>query len=46
MMITMVIGLQKQKSKKVPMKKVQIRHTKDGKGSSLVGMEDNEKDDL
>ncbi len=39
------IGLQKQKSTKVPMKKVAVRHTKDGKGSGLFAMEDIEKDD-
>jgi hypothetical protein len=37
--------LQKQKSTKVPMEKVQLRLTKDGKGSGRFAMEDIEKDD-
>jgi hypothetical protein len=34
------IELQKQKSTKVPWKKVQVRHTNDGGGGSLFAMED------
>ncbi len=37
--------MQKQKSKKCLWKKVEVRHTKDGKGSGLFAMEDIEKDD-
>jgi SET domain-containing protein len=37
--------LQKQKSKKCLWKKVEVRHTKDGKGSGLFAMEDIGKDD-
>jgi SET domain-containing protein len=29
----------------VPLKKVEVRHTKDGKGSGLFAMEDIDKDD-
>ncbi len=37
--------MQKQKSTKVPMEKIEVRHTKDGKCSGLFAMEDIEKDD-
>ena len=37
--------MQKQKSTKVPLEKVKVRHTKDGKGSGLFAMEDIDKDD-
>jgi len=37
--------LQKQKSTKIHMEKVEVKHTKDGKGSGLFAMEDIEKDD-
>ena len=37
--------MQKQKSKKCLWKKVEVRHTKDGKGSGFFAMEDIDKDD-
>jgi hypothetical protein len=37
--------LQKQKSTKVPLEKVEVRYTKDGKGSCLFAMENIDKDD-
>ncbi len=37
--------MQKQNSKKVPLEKVEVRHTKNGKGSGLFAMEDIDKDD-
>jgi SET domain-containing protein len=37
--------LQKQKSAYVPLEKVEVRHTKDGKGGALFAMEDIDKDD-
>ncbi len=37
--------MQKQKSKKVSLEKIEVRHTKDGKGSGLFAMEDIDKDD-
>ena len=37
--------MQKQKSTKVPTEKVEVRHTKDGKGSGLFAMEDIDNDD-
>ncbi len=37
--------MQNQQSKKVPLEKVEVRHTKDGKGSGLFAMEDIDKDD-
>jgi hypothetical protein len=39
------IGLQKQKVQKCLWKKVEVRHTKDGKGSGLFAIKDIEKDD-
>jgi hypothetical protein len=39
------IGLQKQKSTKVHMEKVEVRQTQDGKGSSHFAIEDIEKDE-
>jgi hypothetical protein len=38
------IELQKQKRTKVPLEKVEVSHTKDGKGSGLFAMEDIDKD--
>ncbi len=45
MMIAMADWIAKTKSTKVPLEKVEVRHTKDDKGSSLFAMEDIDKDD-
>ncbi len=37
--------MQKQKSTKVPLEKVEVRHTKNGKGSGLFAMDNIDNDD-
>jgi hypothetical protein len=44
MMIAMVDWIAKKKGQKCLWKKVEVRHTKDGKGNSLFAMEDIDKD--
>ncbi len=39
------LDCKKQKSTKLPLEKIEVRHTKDGKGSGLFAMEDIDKDE-